>query len=183
MSSRLLIWANFSAIGLLSGIICSRNVKHAEDGALWLWKDFHSDQWPKTKGNLSETFPDWLYLHPYQRSCSADRVTQGLRYPALQQKLGPSREAGQRSIRKVKLCFCRFQPKHHLRKICHCQQAIAYISASSCCDLSSPALSLSHSASIVCPLSVSVIQLYPSYQICVICWPCRLGWPSLEINH
>src|SRR5271155_4895065 len=90
--------------------------------------------------------------------------------PALQQKLSPSRKAGQRPIHKDKTSFCRFQPKDSHRKIRHYQQTIIYISTSSCCDLSSPALFPSHSASIVCPFSVSVILLYPSYQICVICW-------------
>jgi hypothetical protein len=113
-------------------------------------------------GLLPRLFPDWLCLHPYQRSCSADRVTQGTEMPALQQKLSPSRKAGQRPIHKDKTCFCRFQPKHYLRKIRHCQQAIVSISASSCCNLSSSALFLSHSTSIVCPFSVSVILLYPS---------------------
>ena len=100
--------------------------------------------------SLPRLFPDWLYLHPYQRFCSADRVTQ-TEMPALQQKLSPSRKAGQRPIHKDKTSFCRFQPKDCHRKIRHCQQAIVYISTSSCCDLSSSALFPSHSALLSVP--------------------------------
>lgn len=97
----------------------------------------------------------------------------GIEMSSLRQKLSPSREAGQKSIRKDKTYFCRFQPKHH----CHWQQAIVYISTSGCYDLF-----LSLSASIACPFSLSSILLYLYYQICVTCWSFLLAWPSLELK-
>lgn len=123
--------------------------------------------------SLPRLFPDWPYLHPYQRSCSVDKVT-GTEVSTLQQKLNPSRKAGQRPIHNAFVVFSR---SIIFAKFVIASKGIVYISTSSCCDLSSSALFLSHSASIVCPFSVSVILLYPSYQICVICWPFCLAWP------
>jgi hypothetical protein len=111
---------------------------------------------------------------------SANRVTLGLRCPLYNRSRAQAGKRGRDQYTKIKRVFVVFS-----RSIIFVitSKSIVSVSTSSCCDLSSSALFLSHSASIACLFSVSVILLYPPYQICVICWPFRLAWPSLEINH
>jgi hypothetical protein len=97
-------------------------------------KDAQSDRWPKMKGNLSETFPDWLYLHPYQRFLFR---RQGLRYPLYNRSRARAGKRGRSQYTRMKKCFCRFQPKHYLCKIRYYQRAIVYIAAISLHRLSS----------------------------------------------